>query len=207
MKKQHYFEFIKWKNKIKKNDLFLDVGCWDGSNVLEMNKRCNAYGVDFNPKTLGLADSKIADKLSYSDITKKIDVDKKFDWVLCSEVIEHIKEDKKALENIAGVMKKGGKLVLTTPRSVKFFEFWDPAWVRWKFGGKERHWHYKLEELRMKLDEAGFRILVYSIRGNVKWVIGRWVNVILKYLIGVKFQFNGKWGDGFSDFMILAERI
>jgi SAM-dependent methyltransferase len=200
-------EFEKWKYDVRKNDLFLDVGCWSGSTVLKMSKKCDAYGVDFNWKTLKLADKRIIDRLKYSDITKGIAFGKKFDWVLCSEVVEHIEEDGKALKNIAKIMKNGGKLVLTTPRSVPFFEFWDPAWVRWKFGGKERHHHYTLEELEDKLSRYGLKIREISVRGNFKWIIKRWFNVILKYLFRTNFQVKNSWGNGFTDWMILAEKI
>lgn len=207
MKRVKYSDFEKWKGDVKKHDLFLDVGCWSGATVLKMSNKCDAYGVDFNRGTLKLADTRVADRLRYSDVTKGIDFDKKFDWVLCSEVVEHIEEDEEALKNIAGVMKKGGRLVLTTTRSVPFFEFWDPAWVRWKFGGRERHWHYTLDELERKMSGAGFRILKVSTRGNLGWVVRRWVNVVLKFGLGGSLQVRNDWKNGFVDFMILAERI
>ncbi|MBT6690049.1 class I SAM-dependent methyltransferase [archaeon] len=200
-------ELVKWKDSVRKKDLFLDVGCWSGATVLKMSERCEAYGVDFNRETLKLADKRVADRLRYSDITKSINFDKKFNWALCSEVVEHIEEDGKALKNIAGAIKKGGHLVLTTPRSVRFFEFWDPAWVRWKFGGRERHWHYSLEELERKMSGAGFRILKVSTRGSFKWIVRRWVNVVLQYLFRNDYKVKNSWGNGFVDWVVLAERI
>lgn len=200
-------EFVKWRGKVGKKDLFLDVGCWSGATVLGMMDKCDAYGVDFNRETLELADKRIIDRLRYSDVTEKIDFDKKFDWVLCGEVVEHIEEDEKALKNIAEVMEKGGRLVLTTPRSVRFFEFWDPAWVRWKFGRKERHWHYTLDELEGKMSGAGFRVLKVAVRGDLGWVVRRWVNVVLQYLLRADFRVRNSWGDGFADWMVLAEKI
>ena len=200
-------ELVKWKDSVRKKDLFLDVGCWSGATVLKMSERCEAYGVDFNRETLKLADKRVADRLRYSDITKSINFDKKFNWALCSEVVEHIEEDGKALKNIAGAIKKGGHLVLTTPRSVRFFEFWDPAWVRWKFGGRERHWHYSLEELERKMSGAGLRILKVSTRGSFKWIVRRWVNVVLQYLFRNDYKVKNSWGNGFVDWVVLAERI
>jgi SAM-dependent methyltransferase len=200
-------QFEEWEGGVGRNDLFLDVGCWSGATVLRMNDKCEAYGVDFNKETLKLADKRIADRLKYSDITKNIAFNKKFDWVFCSEVVEHIEKDREALGNISKIMKKGGHLVLTTPRSVRFFEFWDPAWVRWKFGGKERHWHYTLKELDSKMSRVGLKIKRYAVQGNFKWVVRRWINVILQYLIRTDFKVKNSKGDGFSDWMILAEKI
>ena len=207
MRRVSFGEFSRWKDDIKRTDSFLDVGCWSGSTVSEMNDICDAYGVDFNKETLKLVDKKIAGKVKYSDITKSIAFDRKFDWILCSEVIEHIENDEKALKNISEVMKKGGMLILTTPRSIPLLEFWDPAWVKWKFGGNERHWHYSLNELEQKMNGAGFRILKVAARGNFGWVVRRWANIVLRYLFRMKFQVGNSYGDGFVDWMILAEKI
>ena len=67
-----------------------------GKKVLELNSKCNAYGADFNRKTLSLANKKIKKKLVYCDITKNKPFDKKFDWILLSEVIEHIEKESEA---------------------------------------------------------------------------------------------------------------
>jgi SAM-dependent methyltransferase len=207
MKKITYSKFLEWKSKVKKTDSFLDVGCWSGNTVLELNKRCDAYGADFNEKTLVLANEKIKDKLVYCDITKNNPFDKKFDWILLSEVIEHISEEKKAIRNISNSLKIGGKLILTTPRNVPFFQIWDPAWVRWKCGGTERHYHFTLAELRQLLGEENLIIRQYAINGNIKWVFVRWVNVFLKFVLKSKKHISFENSDGFCDWMILAEKI
>ena len=207
MRKIKYSKFLEWKNKLKKTDSFLDVGCWSGATVLELDKVCDAYGADFNEKTLMLANEKIKNKLVHCDITKNKPFDKKFDWILLSEVIEHISEEKKAIINISNSLKIGGKLILTTPRSIPFFQIWDPAWVRWKFGGTERHHHFTLAELRQLLGEKNLIIRQYAINGNIKWVFVRWVNVFLKFVLKSKKHISFENSDGFCDWMILAEKI
>jgi SAM-dependent methyltransferase len=49
------------------------------------------------------------------DITNIPDADCSFDAVLCSEVLEHIPEPTKALDEFHRLLKPGGKLVLTAP--------------------------------------------------------------------------------------------
>jgi len=207
MKKVRYKEFIKWEGKIKRLDLFLDIGCWDGSTVLKLNKKCDAYGADFDKEKLALANEKIKNKLKYCDISKDKPFNKKFDWILLSEVIEHIKDDNLALRNISDSLKKGGKLILTTPKSIILFEFWDPAWVRWKFGGRERHHHYTLEELNCKLLKHKLKIKHYAIAGPLKWIVARWINVLLKYGIKSDKTISLGQGDGICNWMILAKKI
>lgn len=38
-----------------------------------------------------------------------------FDLIICSEVLEHLEDDKKALKKIYALLKKGGKLLVTVP--------------------------------------------------------------------------------------------
>jgi 2-polyprenyl-6-hydroxyphenyl methylase/3-demethylubiquinone-9 3-methyltransferase len=45
-----------------------------------------------------------------------------FDYVVCTEVIEHIVEPQRALRELARVLRPGGMLVITTPNRV-----WHPA--------------------------------------------------------------------------------
>ena len=40
-----------------------------------------------------------------------------FDFVICFQVVEHIREDNLFIERIAALLKKGGKLLLTTPQA------------------------------------------------------------------------------------------
>jgi len=206
MKKIKYSEFIKWKDRIKKTDSFLDIGCWSGATVLKLNDKCNAYGADFNKETLKLADKKIKNKLVFCDITKNKPFDKEFDWILMSEVIEHISEEDKAIENVSKSIKEGGKLILTTPKSIPFFQFYDPAWVRWKCGGKERHHHFTLEELEELLNKNGLILKEYTIAGNFRWIIIRWINVFLKFVLKSKRIIENEYSDGFIDWMIIAEK-
>jgi len=206
MKKVSVPEFNKWENKIKKRNLFLDVGCWDGKKVLDISKKCHAFGIDIDKQKISLANPIIKNKLKNADATKKIPFNKKFDWVYLSEVIEHVENYDALLKNISNSLKINGKLILTTPQSISFFQIWDPAWVKWKFGGPQ-HYHYTLNELKEKLLRYNLEIESYAIGGSFLWVISRWVNVFFKYVLKSKKQFN--WGkpDGFCDIKIIAKKI
>jgi len=206
MKKISVFEFNKWENSIKKKDCFLDIGCWSGKKILELNKKCNVFGMDIDEKKLSLADNSIKDKLKYADATKKIPFNRKFDWILLSEVAEHVDNDENLLKNISNSLKINGFLILTTPRSVKFFQIWDPAWVKWKFGGP-KHYHYKFHELKTKLSKYGLEIEKYATGGSFLWIISRWLGVFLKYILRTNKQIDWRESDGFCDIKIIARKI
>ena len=68
--------------------------------------------------------------------------------VVCSEVLEHIKDDGKALSEMARVLKPGGTLVLTVPAHAYYFTYDD------SFVGHERR--YEVSSLISRLRDAGF---------------------------------------------------
>ena len=197
-----------WKNQIKENDFVLDIGCWDGRRVLELKEKAkNVYGIDINTSRFVFAPKEIRKNLYFGDVTKKIPFKKKFNWIILTEVLEHVSNDVQALENIYQSLKKDGKLILSTPRSIRFFEFWDPAWIRWKLLKGQKHHHYTREELFGKLNKNKFRIKEYQILGNVPWIMIRWWNVFLKYGLKSKKQINYPMKQGFCDWFILAEKF
>lgn len=81
-----------------------------------------------------------------------------FDTVLASEILEHVPEDTRAIDELSRVLAPGGTLTVTVPR-------WLPERVCWALsdeyhaneGGHIRI--YKADELRAKLEATG---LVFS---------------------------------------------
>ena len=195
-----------WEKEIKRKDRILDIGCWEGMKINRLINKCEAYGMDINTSRFKYAEPEIRKRLFFGDVTEKIPFKKKFDWIFLTEVLEHVENDDSTIRNISGSLKKGGKLILTTPRSTKYLEFWDPAWVRWKFLGGQKHYHYTKEELFKKLNNNSFKIKEYYIMGNLFWVLIRWVNVFFKYGLRLKKQINYPMGEGFCDWIILSEK-
>jgi 2-polyprenyl-3-methyl-5-hydroxy-6-metoxy-1,4-benzoquinol methylase len=98
----------------------LDAGCGIGLYSFELKKiGFNVTGVDIEKDKIETA-KKIAKKSKKNinflvqDLTN-LKIKERFDLIICSDVLEHIKEDKNALENISKVLNKEGKLILTVP--------------------------------------------------------------------------------------------
>jgi len=196
-----------WENNIKLSDKCLDIGCWSGEKVKFLLNKCQPYGLDIDKNKLDLASKEIKKRLFLGDITKKETIKKiknKFNWIFLEEVLEHIKEDDLALRNINSLLKRNGKLILTTPKSIFLLEFWDPAWIRWKFLGGQRHHHYTKKELYEKLEKAGFFIKEIKITGSFQWLFLRWVNTILKNILRLKKVYPCEKKNGFFDWEVLA---
>jgi len=104
-------------DNIPDNNLkILDIGCWDGSYAIRYKKNTNiVYGIESS-----LTSAKRAQKLGI--VVKQGDFmvgqyfqDTKFDIVVAGELIEHVFDTDLFLKIIHKMLKKGGKLILTTP--------------------------------------------------------------------------------------------
>jgi len=95
----------------------LDVGCWDGS-IGELIKRNNndVYGLENSLNAIRLAEDK-GIKVKEFNLEEEVwpDFGIKFDVVFAGEIIEHIFDTDKFLQNIRAVLKDDGYAVLTTP--------------------------------------------------------------------------------------------
>jgi SAM-dependent methyltransferase len=74
-----------------------------------------------------------------------------FDFVLCQNVLEHIRDDATAVEAMGLALRPGGRLGLLVPAGPKLFGPLDRAY------GHERR--YTAESLRRLVEDAGLRLL------------------------------------------------
>lgn len=90
-----------------------------------------------------------------------------FDCILCSEVLEHIPDDAKAVSELRRVLKPGGALIVTVPFQKRFWAEDD------EFVGHVRR--YDPGELEQKLQAGGFHsIRTYKLSGTIeRWLTRR----------------------------------
>jgi 2-polyprenyl-3-methyl-5-hydroxy-6-metoxy-1,4-benzoquinol methylase len=94
----------------------LEVGCGIGNFSGELVKFGKVYAIDVNKKYLTRFNNPQI-RVGFGDIEKeKYFFNKtKFDCIVCINVLEHIKNDNQALENMYNLLKPGGSLVLLVP--------------------------------------------------------------------------------------------
>ena len=170
-------EFLKDTNAVE----VLDVGCSIGYDcfALAMEKECNVLGIDVDKTSIQLANNikQVLDckntEFQLADIMTGGVEGKQFDVVILFEVLEHIKNDEKALREVLKRLKPNGLLLLSVPYSEKTEEFDDPkaafelkenAEVEGEFVGGY-HWRegYNEKSLATLLDNGGFKLSEFKV--------------------------------------------
>lgn len=106
-----------------------------------------------------------------------------FNYTICSEVLEHLPDDQKALEELARVMKPSGLLTVTFPHQ-KFYFASDDRFVK--------HFRrYELPEMETLLNNAGLRpVSTEKILGPLEKLTMRFVIVYFSLIQKLKFPKN-----------------
>ena len=105
------------KAEIKNGLVILDIGGYDGYisyNLKKIFPNVKITVVDMDKSGLELAKKRGLDTTCASALELPIE-DNQVDLVLCLDLIEHVQEDNKIVKEISRVLKKDGKVILTTP--------------------------------------------------------------------------------------------
>ena len=99
----------------------LDIGCGGGILAEELSKKgANVTGIDASEKTIKIAKQHSSEnnlKIDYKCLTLEEHIKKykkKYDCIICFELIEHVPDQLKLIDDISKASKKGAKLFLST---------------------------------------------------------------------------------------------
>jgi SAM-dependent methyltransferase len=157
--------------QIAPGDRVLDVGCGNGRHAFEAYRRgARVVAFDLDRQELaavtglcgamrleGEVPPGAGSAAVSGDATVLPFADSSFDKVIAAEVLEHILDDQRAMNELARVLRPGGVLAVTVPA-------WLPERICW---GLSREYHevpgghvriYTRVELEAKLRRAGFAI-------------------------------------------------
>jgi len=133
-----------------KKATILDVGCGTGINYSVLSKHGDTFSTDASEEALAFSKSRGTDGLARSDLESLPFANSTFDIVTALDVLEHVDDDLKALNEILRVTAKGGVLVITVPAYGFLWSEHDEA--------LHHRRRYAASELRNKLTNAGFEV-------------------------------------------------
>ncbi|MBF0234238.1 MAG: methyltransferase domain-containing protein [Desulfamplus sp.] len=160
---------------LKRGDRILDIGCgegrhtakaWESPGVLCVGAdRCHGdlliskkklkLHQELSEQTTGATNKEAVDNsiwtLLCADITRLPFGNHSFDAVICSEVMEHIHNEDKAISELKRVLKPAGRLALSVPR------YW-PEKICWKLSHEYSN-------------SQGGHIRIYTKKGLLKKII------------------------------------
>lgn len=118
----YYFSKIdkflnKENNKINKKRIeILDIGCANGYllHIFKKNGYKNLHGIDPSPECKILAKNLYGLEIESATISE-LDIAKKFDLVIISNVLEHLEELNKTIYKIRNLLKENGLLFMSVP--------------------------------------------------------------------------------------------
>lgn len=141
--------------KFMRGNKVLDIGCGAGTLDLFLADRgISVLGIDISNKAVRTAEenAKFLDlqklaKFRVLDFPKDLP-NGKFDFIICSEVLEHLKDDGLAVKQIKNLLKDKGRVLVTTPST-------NSVWNKLRFtkrhdetaGHVRRYTHGELEKL------------------------------------------------------------
>lgn len=147
-----FSSYIKALKLNKEKTKILDIGSSSGTN-LRMLKDLgfkNYHGFDYNLLAKKFCEKKGLGEVIIGDISNSKLADNSYDFILATDVIEHVEDDEKVLSEINRILKVGGKAIITVPCFMSLWSRHDEVSMH-----KRR---YRLEELKKKISKQKFKI-------------------------------------------------
>ena len=143
------------KKLSEENGCYLDMGCSSGymlEDVLGRFSKVKAVGADYFQAGLLQCHQRLPDvPLFQADLVHCQFPDNLFDAISCLNVLEHLEEDDRAIQQLYRIAKPGGVVAITVPTMPGLYDMHDEV-----YGHLRR---YELHNLERKVVSAGFKIL------------------------------------------------
>ena len=129
----------------------LDAGCGTGLLLKELETLEICYGIDISQKAVDFCRKRGINNVQVADIANIPYPDNTFDAVIALDVIEHIKDDEKAIREIYRVLKPQGVAIITVPAFMFLWGVTDAI--------SHHYRRYFLSDLQSKIESSHFSII------------------------------------------------
>ncbi|HOR02094.1 MAG TPA: class I SAM-dependent methyltransferase [Candidatus Woesebacteria bacterium] len=185
---------------VKRSRSIIDLGCGQGITLRifrKLNKNALLTGIDFSNVALEHArkrmkkDKKI--KLINNDLNN-IDLTKeKYDLVYCSQVLEHLSQSQKFLNNIYKSLKPNGSLILCTVYKKNWaWYFYKNKFNQPALSPDHINEYKKIDDLLNQCKKSGFKKYQYSLEQFKYPLVDPIIKLSFKFFKNKKF-FNSNF--------------
>jgi len=181
-REKYFHEFM----QLKGNERILDVGCGSGTFTREIARKlpkARIVGADISKAVIGFA-SETTKKEGLKNLTfvvsgiESIKAKGKFDVIIVSHLIEHLKNPLQALREVKKKLNKNGALFITTPNYISLWPLaeivFDKAMAKKGYSLEEQHIsRFDYWSIRRIIQKAGFEIqeektlYVFSLQASI----------------------------------------
>jgi SAM-dependent methyltransferase len=140
---------------ISSSSCVLDVGTGTGANLrmLQDMHIQNVAGLDSSELAIGYCLSKGLGRVQRGNVCAMPFDDRSFDFVIATDIIEHVDDDAAALRELARVLKDGGKALIAVPAFPSLWGLQDIV--------AHHRRRYRLQPLLREMREAGLEPIRY----------------------------------------------
>jgi SAM-dependent methyltransferase len=182
----------------------LDIGCGTGFNIVCLHQLGyhQVSGLDFSPDALEYCRSRQVQVLICGDAENLPISHGCYDTILVLDIIEHLKDDRRALSEIFRALKPDGKLIIFVPA----FQF------LWSFQDEISHHQrrYSIREIREKILHSGFKLIKLTYVNSFLFPVVWFGRMILRtfpryFKITSENQMSPTWMNSFLYRIFLSE--
>ncbi|MBI4395988.1 MAG: class I SAM-dependent methyltransferase [Elusimicrobia bacterium] len=152
---------------IQAEDILLDVGCGSGMHAIRAARVCRSViGFDHNPESLGIGE-RTAHTQGLCNVTFRAGnaeesfpfQDGQFTKVMMLDVLEHLRQRDRVLEEARRVLKPGGFLLLAVPNRMTTWRRRLAAAGLFSYSDPDHKFEYTRDEIHSQLLSRGFEII------------------------------------------------
>jgi len=157
----------------------LDIGCGFGESLAYHRERgCEVWGVEADRNL-----ARVAERFGFDVHIGLFDpsayAPASFDVVTMNQVIEHVIDPIETLRGVHGILRPGGKLVISTPNASSVASrLFGRRWINW-------HAPYHLqffsrESLRRAAGSAGLELVSLETVTSSEWISYQWIHALVR---------------------------
>jgi len=152
----------------------LEIGSGGGRVTVKLIPRKSYVATDVNPLHLHIMNHLKDDKpylsvdyLDLNDMGEFMQAHDPFDTIICLDVLEHLDDDRQAIQNLEALISSEGRAIILVPNQPSFFGSLDRA-----LGHRRR---YSKDSLKRLAESAGLKVdkfLFFNRASSLPW----WIN-------------------------------